>query len=138
MANNDVALVGRMMEMIAVPMEMVVTDADKRAACDLIGTDTYGKPHWTVATISECNRVVQAFARHRIAAVRRIAAVTEALSSQDKIREVRAEAFEEAAKVANRVASDCAKSGRRPNFAGVALGIATQIRLLASQKESGQ
>lgn len=57
----------RMMEMIPMPITLVVTDADKQAACDLIGKDTYGKPHWTVETIPECNRVVQAFARHRIA-----------------------------------------------------------------------
>ena len=39
---------------------------DLQAACDLIGTDSYGKPHWTVATIHPHNSVVQAFARHRI------------------------------------------------------------------------
>lgn len=57
----------RMMEMTPMLIELVVIDADKQAACDLIGNDMYGEPHWTVASIPECNRVVQAFARHRIA-----------------------------------------------------------------------
>lgn len=43
---------------------------DLEAACDLIGKDTYGKPVWTPATIPPCNPVVQAFARHRTAALR--------------------------------------------------------------------
>jgi len=59
-----------MMETIPMPIELVITDADRQAACDLIGTDTYGKPHWTVSTISDHNRVVQAFAKHRLAALR--------------------------------------------------------------------
>jgi len=37
---------------------------DLQAACDLIGKDTYGKPHWTLKTVDPCNPVVQAFARH--------------------------------------------------------------------------
>ncbi len=37
---------------------------DLEAACAMIGKDTYGKPHWTPETISPCNPVVQAFARH--------------------------------------------------------------------------
>jgi hypothetical protein len=40
------------------------TRDDLVAACDLIGNDSYGKPHWTPETISPCNPVVQAFARH--------------------------------------------------------------------------
>ena len=44
------------------------TRLDLKAACALIGKDTYGKPHWTPETISPCNPVVQAFARHAIAA----------------------------------------------------------------------
>lgn len=44
------------------------TRLDLKAACELIGKDTYGKPHWTPETISPCNPVVQAFARHAIAA----------------------------------------------------------------------
>ena len=43
------------------------TPLDLQAACDLIGTDTYGKPHWTPETISPWNPVVQAFARHGVA-----------------------------------------------------------------------
>lgn len=58
----------RMLEMIPTPITLTVTDADKQAACDLIGNDTYGEPVWTVETISECNRVVVAFAKHRTAA----------------------------------------------------------------------
>lgn len=57
---------GRMMEMIMTPISLEITDADKQAACDLIGADTYGKPIWTVETISPCNRVVVAFAKHRV------------------------------------------------------------------------
>lgn len=45
------------------------TLADLKAACDLIGVDTYGKPVWTPETINPCNRVVQAFARHARAAL---------------------------------------------------------------------
>lgn len=56
----------RMLEMVPVPIELVILDVDKQAACDLIGNDTYGKPVWTVDTISEHNRVVLAFAMHRI------------------------------------------------------------------------
>ena len=41
------------------------TFIDLQAACDLIGKDTYGKPHWTPETIDPCNPVVQAFGRHR-------------------------------------------------------------------------
>lgn len=43
---------------------------DLRAACALIGKDTYGKPHWTPETILPCNPVVQAFARHARLALR--------------------------------------------------------------------
>lgn len=42
------------------------TYEDLKAACDLIGKDSYGKPHWAPDTISPCNNVVQAFARHRV------------------------------------------------------------------------
>ena len=56
----------RMMEMVPMPIELNIIEDDKQAACDLIGTDTYGQPHWTVETIPDCNRVVLAFARHRI------------------------------------------------------------------------
>ena len=45
---------------------LVPTDADLKAACDLIGKDTYGKPHWTPETIHPHNPVVQAFARHAL------------------------------------------------------------------------
>lgn len=45
------------------------TLADLQAACDLIGKDTYGKPIWTTETIDQCNRVVQAFAKHARAAI---------------------------------------------------------------------
>lgn len=48
---------------------------DLQAACDLIGTDSYGNPHWTVATIHPHNSVVQAFARHRVRARAAIAAM---------------------------------------------------------------
>lgn len=41
---------------------------DLESACELIGKDTYGKPHWTPRTIDPHNNVVQAFARHRIRA----------------------------------------------------------------------
>lgn len=57
---------GRMLDMIMSPDDLQITDDDKQAACDLIGTDTYGEPVWTVETISPCNRVVQAFAQHRV------------------------------------------------------------------------
>ena len=43
------------------------TFRDRQAACDLIGNDTYGRPHWTPETIDRCNPVVQAFARHALA-----------------------------------------------------------------------
>ena len=46
------------------------TQLDMQAACELIGKDTYGKPHWTPETISPCNPVVQAFARHALLAIR--------------------------------------------------------------------
>jgi hypothetical protein len=42
---------------------------DLEAACALIGKDTYGQPHYTPDTIDPCNRVVQAFARHAVAAM---------------------------------------------------------------------
>jgi len=42
---------------------------DLQAACALIGSDTYGKPHWTPETIHTHNPVVQAFARHAVRAV---------------------------------------------------------------------
>ncbi len=45
------------------------TRRDLQAACDLIGKDTYGKPYWTVETISPCSPVVQAFARHAVRAI---------------------------------------------------------------------
>ena len=45
------------------------TFRDRQAACDLIGKDTYGRPHWTPETIDRCNPVVQAFARHALAAL---------------------------------------------------------------------
>jgi len=40
------------------------TQLDLKAACDLIGKDTYGQPVWTPETIHPHNPVVQAFARH--------------------------------------------------------------------------
>lgn len=43
---------------------------DLKAACTLIGKDTYGKPHWTPETLSPCNPVVQAFACHARLALR--------------------------------------------------------------------
>lgn len=46
------------------------TVADLKAACDLIGKDTYGQPHWTPETIHPHNPVVQAFARHAAATLR--------------------------------------------------------------------
>jgi hypothetical protein len=42
---------------------------DLQAACDLIGKDSYGKPHWTPETINPCHPVVQAFSRHARAAL---------------------------------------------------------------------
>lgn len=45
------------------------TMLDMQAACDLIGKDTYGKPHWEPETIHPHNPVVQAFARHAVAAI---------------------------------------------------------------------
>lgn len=42
---------------------------DLKAACDLIGNDTYGKPHWTPETIHPHNSVVQKFARHALRAL---------------------------------------------------------------------
>ena len=47
---------------------VVPTLLDLQAACDMIGKDSYGKPHWTPETIDPCNPVVQAFARHALAA----------------------------------------------------------------------
>lgn len=43
---------------------------DLKAACDLIGKDTYGKPVWTPETIHPHNPVAQAFARHARAALK--------------------------------------------------------------------
>ena len=43
------------------------TVRDLKAACALIGNDTYGKPHWNPETIHPHNSVVQAFARHALA-----------------------------------------------------------------------
>lgn len=63
---GEAGMSSRMWDMIPSPIDLVVTHEDKASACDLIGTDTYGKPVWTPDTISECNRVVQAFARHRV------------------------------------------------------------------------
>lgn len=45
------------------------TTLDLKAACELIGTDSYGKPHWTPETIHPHNSVVQAFARHALRAL---------------------------------------------------------------------
>ena len=67
----------RFLEMVMSPNDLVVTDFDKQAACDLIGTDTYDKPVWIVETISPCNRVVQAFAKYRVAASLRARAAME-------------------------------------------------------------
>ena len=47
---------------------VVPTLLDLQAACDMIGKDSYGKPHWTPETIDPCNPVAQAFARHALAA----------------------------------------------------------------------
>jgi len=43
---------------------------DLKAACALIGDDSYGKPCWTPETIHPHNAVVQQFARHALKAVR--------------------------------------------------------------------
>ena len=53
------------------------TMLDLQAACDLIGKDTYGKPHWEPETIHPHNPVVQAFARHAVRAI---------LKEQDDVR----------------------------------------------------
>jgi len=45
---------------------------DLKAACAMIGNDSYGKPCWTPETIHPHNSVVQAFARHARLAVRAI------------------------------------------------------------------
>ena len=42
---------------------------DLKAACAMIGNDSYGKPHWTPETIHPHSPVVQAFARHAKAAI---------------------------------------------------------------------
>lgn len=67
--DREAAIGRRMTVMVPRPYALVITDADKQAACDLIGNDTYGKPVWAIDTISPENRVVQAFARHRISAL---------------------------------------------------------------------
>ena len=46
------------------------TYADKKAACDLIGVDTYGKSYWTPEIIDRCHPVVQAFAKHALTAIK--------------------------------------------------------------------
>lgn len=96
----------RMMEMIPSPIDLEVIDLDRRAACDLIGVDTYGQAIWTPETISDQNRVVQAFAKYRIALSQPIARANVDRES------VRAEAFEEAAKVADINAARHAESFR--------------------------
>jgi len=64
------------------PMRLVdlvePTFLDLRAACDLIGKDTYGKPYWTPETIDHCHPIVQAFARHRRATLAEIGDATDA------------------------------------------------------------
>ena len=52
---------------------------DLKAACAMIGNDSYGQPYWTPETIHPHDSVVQAFARHARLAVRAALATKEPL-----------------------------------------------------------